>query len=168
MTLLILLLAAFPAVPAEAESEPRSCEPGTDVEMSAQVLSIAESGDEARVVIQLTLDPATSILAARIRGSIQPAATRPRRAVARDRQEPSVAPIPDRVIPLAAGLRRRLLYEMTLPGGRSRDIFFSLLQDGSGEPFPGATAWVRLPLDPAERPERVGGVLQYRTRTEGR
>lgn len=155
ISLLLLAALALPVGRIDANGPPRGCEPGGPVEVAARMVAVRERGDQAAALVELTIDPLINVSRARIR-ALQARNGAQRRAPAS----------PERFLPLVSGMTRRLLYEIEVPRGRDHDVFFYVEEAASGRLLEGASAHVRIQLDPARSPRRRAGAIEYRGAVE--
>ncbi len=149
-----LLLAAAPAAVQRQETV-RSSEPSGPIDMYAKTLEIRGQGSAATVTIELTVLPYREIEGAVIRGAL-------RDGTGFDR----AFGIPDRLETLRNRVVRKIQYSIDLESGKDHDLLFSVMGEGPEGPVT-ASAYLRVNLDPARRPEDLGNVLQYRAVMQG-
>jgi len=153
---LLVIGAASPAPAIEDQPLPPSCEPSTEVAISARILSQSLDHGRGVVRVEVTVDTLVDIAAAGLR-------------VSDGKGEDLVSPdLPMDVGPQPRNVRRRLSGTVDLPDGDAREIAFHLeSEEASGTAYEG-TALVRVDFDPAHQPILRGDVIEYRAHTRGR
>lgn len=146
----VLLLA-----PPSRAFQPTAGEPSAVLDVSAKTVEQNDLASTTRVRVELSLTSKIDIPSVRIRGA----------RVGGPGLDEGFG-IADRVLTLPRNAGRKLVYELELERGSVHHLFFYVeSQERSGLPsVHRSSAYLKINLDPALKPEDLGNVLQYRAK----
>lgn len=132
------------------------CEPLGDVDLYARAISRTDLGEASKLLVELTVFPRVDLPSARVHGSLAGGAG-----------FDQAFRIPDAIVPLRHGAVRKFQYELTLERGRVHHLLFTVGEAEDPGSVRESTAYLRVNLDPAQQPEDLGDMLQFRARMRG-
>ena len=150
------LLLLVPAGVSSADPGPDSTsgctqEPGSHTNMSARILNLSQGEGSARAIIEVRVWGEKAVSSGRVTAA---ATTSSGRAPGLD--------LPVRMVSFPGGSSVRLRYEVLRSTDDDVVLVFHLQDPDAADATALASTSLRLNLDPATRPERIDGRLQYR------